>query len=137
MIIRGTTQVHSFPIPFAAEDIGAMYLTYKQYNGPTIEKSLKDITFEEPGIAKVHFSQNDTLSFKPYTVLNSDVIEIQGRTVLTNGKAYATEPYKERLKDVFKEGFITASSTPTPPTPDTPEDDDDNEIIYDGGGVSG
>lgn len=137
MIIRGTTQVHSFTIPFAAEDIGAMYLTYKQYNGPTIEKSLKDMTFEEPGIAKVHFSQNDTLSFKPYTTLNSDVIEIQGRTVLTNGKAYATEPYKERLKDVFKEGFIASSSTPTPPTPDTPEDDDDNEIIYDGGGVSG
>lgn len=133
MIIRGATQTHVFRIPFDSEDIGAMYITYKQINGAVIEKSLEDITFDRSlGIAKVVFSQNDTLSFKPYTTLNSDIVEIQCRAVLTNGKAYVTEELKERVKDVFKEGVIT------PPTdPDDPVEPEDNEIIYDGGGVGG
>lgn len=138
MIIRGTTQTHVVRIPFDSDDIGAMFVTYKQINGAVIEKSLKDITFDKSlGLAKISFSQNDTLSFRPYTTLNSDVVEVMARLVLNDGRAYATEVYKERVKDTFKEGVITPSTpTPTPPDPDTPGEEDD-EIIYDGGGVTG
>ena len=138
MIIRGTTQTHVIRIPFKSSDITALYVTYDQIKGGRIEKSLSDITFDDSlGLAKVHFSQNDTLSFKPYTTLNSDIVEIQVRVLLSNGKAYGTDKIKERIMDVLKEGVITPSTpTPTPPTPDVP-DDEDNEIIYDGGGVSG
>lgn len=138
MIVRGTTLTHGIKIPVKGSDISVMFVTYKQINGTVLEKSLADITFDDTNkMAKIFLSQNDTLSFKPYTTLNSDIVEVQCRAVTNKGESYVTEPLKLRVKDVYKEGVLGASNPNPKPDPDVPGEDGDDEIIYDGGGVNG
>lgn len=112
MIVRGATQVHKIYVPFQSEEIGAIYIIYKQNGKIITEKSKEDIEFDDDSnMASIHFSQRDTLAFEPYTTLNSDVVDVMGRIVLTDGSAYGTTKWKERVVDTGKEGVIMIDGT--------------------------
>ena len=47
MLTRGTTPYHSFLLPFAAEDIQEIYITYYQNNELVIEKDMSGMTITD------------------------------------------------------------------------------------------
>lgn len=56
--------------------------------------------------ATVHLTQEDTLSFKFWPAAEKNVAVIQIRVLDKSGEAYASEPVKERIYGVLKEGVI-------------------------------
>lgn len=124
MIIRGTTPYHSFVLPLKAEDISQLYITYLQNNVVVFEKStteidisnveeeLENASMNEPvedipsSEITVHLTQEDTLKFQFYPAAEKNVAVIQIRVLTTDGEAYASEPIKERIFGVLKDGVI-------------------------------
>lgn len=56
--------------------------------------------------ATVHLSQEDTLKFTFYPAAEKNIAVIQIRLVDGNGEAFASEPVRERIFGVLKEGVI-------------------------------
>ena len=136
MITRGTTPYHSFILPFKAEDINNLYVTYFQNNNLVLEKTLSEaeeliniddlyenasmnevcgaIRFptqpeeEEGSVCQVtfHLTQEDTLKFKFFPAAEKNIAVIQIRVLTNDNEAYASEPLRERVFGVLKEGVI-------------------------------
>lgn len=107
MIVRGTTTTQSFIVQLDLDTISKVYITYVQNGRTIIEKTENDLIFNN--IDKeiiVTLSQEDTLSFFPYSNVGSDLILIQLRILTNDGNAYASSIIKERLTDVLKNGII-------------------------------
>ena len=56
--------------------------------------------------ATVHLTQEDTLAFKFWPAAEKNIAVIQVRAVTTDGEAYASEPFHERIFGVLKDGVI-------------------------------
>lgn len=56
--------------------------------------------------AIIHLTQEETLAFTFYPAAEKNIIVIQIRVLDTNGEAYASEPIRERLYGVLKDGVI-------------------------------
>lgn len=56
--------------------------------------------------AIVHLTQEDTLAFKFWPAAEKNIAVIQVRAVTTDGEAYASEPFHERIFGVLKDGVI-------------------------------
>lgn len=56
--------------------------------------------------ATVHLTQEDTLSFKFWPAAEKNIVVIQIRVLDKEGEAYASEPIRERIYGVLKEGVI-------------------------------
>ena len=54
----------------------------------------------------VHLSQEDTLKFHFYPAAEKNIAVIQLRVLTTEGEAYASEPIRERIFGVLKDGVI-------------------------------
>lgn len=127
MLYRGTTPYHSFTLPLSVENIAEIYITYMQNNNIVIEKTTDDITLKNIDNAKdsmielnidnststesactatVHLTQEDTLGFKFWPAAEKNIAVIQIRVLDKDGEAYASEPIKERIYGVLKEGEI-------------------------------
>ena len=131
MIIRGTTPYHSFILPYRVEEIKELYITYLQNEEIILEKSLtsegvnliniltlyenahmEDYTTEEreeietSSQLTVHLSQEDTLAFHFYPAAKKNITIIQVRVLTTDDEAYASNPIRERIMGVLKEGVI-------------------------------
>lgn len=110
MIYRGTTPRHYFQFPFQQNEVAALYISYMQKGSIRVEKELKDITFDVVNsLIQIDLSQEDTLSFEKYNWLDrqrDSLILIQIRTRLTNGECWVSDPIKDRLGDVLKDGVI-------------------------------
>ena len=125
MIIRGTTPYHSFVLPLTTEEISQVYVTYFQNNEVLFEKTASDIEisnitdeYENASINEpqeeyvpsseltVHLTQEDTLKFKFYPAAEKNIAVIQIRVLTTEGEAYASEPIRERIFGVLKDGVI-------------------------------
>lgn len=106
-MIRGTTQVHTFFMPFDLSNIRDIYVTYVQNEQEIIEKSIEDINFEHQKKAiSVELSQYDTLLFHPYTLPGSDIVSIQIRLNTFDGRTMASHIMRTRVYDVLKQGVI-------------------------------
>ena len=136
MLFRGTTPYHTFLLPMASADIDTIYITYSQNGQIIVEKSNADITLvdveqdltefitdtntgdsfssndlyqvdeESYCNATVHLTQEDTLGFKFYPAAEKNIAVIQIRVLGTNGEAYASDPIRERIYGVIKDGVI-------------------------------
>lgn len=131
MIIRGTTPYHSFILPYRVEEIKELYITYLQNEEIILEKSLvskgvelynlldlydnahmEDYATEEreeietSSQLTVHLSQEDTLAFHFYPAARKNITIIQVRVLTTDDEAYASNPIRERIMGVLKEGVI-------------------------------
>lgn len=56
--------------------------------------------------ANVHLTQEDTLGFKFYPAAEKNIAIIQIRVFGTDGEAYASDPIRERIYGVTKDGVI-------------------------------
>lgn len=131
MIIRGTTPYHSFILPYKVDEIKELYITYLQNEEIILEKSLgaegielvnllelydnahmEDYSAEEIEEIKsssqltIHLSQEDTLAFHFYPAAKKNITIIQVRLLTADDEAYASNPIRERIMGVLKEGVI-------------------------------
>lgn len=56
--------------------------------------------------AIIHLTQKETLKFTFYPAAEKNIVVIQIRLLDTDGEAYASEPIRERLYGVLKDGVI-------------------------------
>lgn len=134
MIIRGTTPYHSFILPMAVENISELYVTYLQNGEVVLDKSMSDgglelenvdlstenanvenLTDEEIEIdpsckLTIHLTQEDTLAFKFFPAAEKNIAVIQVRVLDNDREAYASDPIRERIYGVLKDGVIGESS---------------------------
>lgn len=131
MITRGTTPYHTFILPLKTEDIKEIYITYLQNDEVILDKSTSEITeiinisdlYENASIEEVpeelrdcmdeaacrvtlHLTQEDTLKFKFYPAAEKNIAVIQIRVLMKDGEAYASDPLRERIFGVLKDGVI-------------------------------
>lgn len=131
MITRGTTPYHTFILPLKAEDIEEIYITYLQNDEVILDKSASEITeiinisdlYENASIEEVpeelrdcmdedacrvtlHLTQEDTLKFKFHPAAEKNIAVIQIRVLMKDGEAYASDPLRERIFGVLKDGVI-------------------------------
>lgn len=135
MIIRGTTPYHSFVLPLEPEQISTLYITYLQNNSIILDKQYNssestEITIEpwtddlenaamneqqsadeqaetiSSTLVQIHLSQEDTLKFHFYPAAEKNIAVIQIRVLTTDNEAYASEPVRERIFGVLKDGVI-------------------------------
>lgn len=108
MIVRGTTPLHTFALPFPISDISEVFVTYTQNDKVVIEKNRNDIEIDvETNTLFVPLSQDDTLTFKVYEKYVNNIVLIQMRVLMTDGSSCASEIIKERVSNVLKDGVIT------------------------------
>ena len=100
MIAKGCTNVNTFSFPYAAGDIAALYITYKQKGKTVLEKTLNDCTFEA-GYVSVNLSQEDTLK-----LTDDAIIKIQIRVRFKDGFTNKSKIIETYADEVLKEGVI-------------------------------
>lgn len=125
MIVRGTTPYHKFVVPMSSQDIDTIYITYLQNGEIVLDKTGEDISVEDVDIetenahmedyeiepsessqVTLHLTQEDTLKFKFYPAAEKNIAVIQLRILTSEGEAYASDPIRERIFGVLKEGEI-------------------------------
>lgn len=84
---RGTTQTHTFTIPFNLSLVSKLRITYKQGDKVVITKTEQDIKKEGANII-VSLTQQETLMFN-----DSSIVEIQLKVLTNGGDVLATEIY--------------------------------------------
>lgn len=57
-------------------------------------------------LVQIHLSQEDTLKFHFYPAAEKNIAVIQIRVLTTDDEAYASEPIRERIFGVLKDGVI-------------------------------
>lgn len=83
-MIRSTTPMHIFNIPFNASNIKRLRITYVQKKLTVVEKTEKDAKFDGNTITVV-LTQQDTLKFD-----ERRPVEVQIKVMLKNGQVAAT-----------------------------------------------
>lgn len=106
-MIRGTTQLHTFFMPFDLSNIRDIYVTYEQNKQEIVEKNITDVQFDyQKKAINVELNQYDTLLFHPYTVPGSDIVSIQIRLTTIDGRVMASHVMRTRVYDIIKQGVI-------------------------------
>lgn len=102
ILYRGTTPTHSFTLPdeLNGVELAALYITYRQVGDTVLEKALSDVSVES-GVVTVQLTQEDTLSFRP-----GSVVQIQIRLRTAAGNAMASDIIKVDVGHVLKDGVI-------------------------------
>lgn len=91
-MIRGTTPIHTFTIPFDTSLLHKVKIVYAQDEIPIITKNIEDCTLNGFDI-KVKLSQEDTLAFNC-----KKFVEIQIRVLTKHGEALTSLPMKESVE---------------------------------------
>lgn len=96
IVIRGTTPIHEFEIPYPIEIVKNIRITYAQNKKVCFTKVKSDCVLTE-GKAEVSLTQEETYSFEP-----TKPIMIELRIQLTNDKVLRSEePITLRVVDSF------------------------------------
>jgi len=90
-MIRGTTPLHVFKLPFSTENIEKVRVIYSQNNKPVVKKELCDCTLEGNTI-KLKLTQEDTLELDC-----KFPVEIQVRVLMAGGDVLASFPLETSL----------------------------------------
>lgn len=106
---RGTTPTIEYDIPFKAEEIDELWVTFSQGNNnpPTevLTKTLEDEGVElEDYIVKITFSQADTLKFHKSGLPK---VQSQLRILFTDGSADASNIISFNVGLILKDGVIS------------------------------
>ncbi len=94
-MIKGTTPLHTFSLPFDAENVKTIQITYAQENVVKLTKKNPDVEFTG-NTASVKLTQEDTLKF------NADrCVEIQVRVLTHGDDAFASDIIKTGCKRIL------------------------------------
>ena len=97
-MIRGTTPIHIFELPFAASEIEKCSVTYKQGRDIKLKKTTEECILEEARII-VNLTQEDTLKFNSCTYVEIQLkVKIKG-----SDDVMATDPIKKTRDEIFDE----------------------------------
>lgn len=99
-MIRATTPTHTFELPFAANQLAKIRISYAQNDAVVFEKTEADCVVEGNSI-KVTLTQEETLQFD-----STYNVQIQIRALTADGKALASQIEKVRIKDVLNEEVL-------------------------------
>ena len=99
-MIRGTTPLLHFSLPFSVSNLSVLYITAKQSNIVVFEKSLDDCIVHDPRVT-VKLTQEETLRLQP----NKKII-LQVRAKTHDGTALASQKFECNVNDILKEGVI-------------------------------
>lgn len=97
---RLTTPQHCFNLPFKAERVADLIVSYGQGETEVLNKRKEDCILEG-NVVKVKLTQEDTKMFTP------DVsVKIQIRLLTTDGEALASREYVVRCEDVLNDEVL-------------------------------
>ena len=91
---RASTPTHYFNIPFPAEDIRAIKLTYAQNGSKILSKTMDDLT-QEDGFWKITLTQEETNKFIDAWA------SAQLRVLLQDGRSIPSDVFRIRVWDVL------------------------------------
>ena len=99
-MIRGTTPQHRFLLPFAAESLAALRVSYAQRGEVLAERTLSECAVNENAIT-VTLTQEETLSF-----VAGERVQIQVRALTKEGKAHASRILRVSVSDCLCEEVL-------------------------------
>lgn len=99
-MIRGTTPLLSFRLPFSIELLKRAYITFAHEGDVVFEKDLSECTCEGDKLL-LQLTQEDTLALRAETV-----VEIQIRVLTTSDDALASNIMKAPVSRILKDGVI-------------------------------
>lgn len=92
-MIRGTTPTHEFALPFTADLLKAIEITYAQCGKVMLQKSMADCEIEG-NVVRVNLTQEETLAMS-----NSMYVDIQMRVLTLQDDALASRIMRVRVED--------------------------------------
>lgn len=99
-MIRGTTPIHFFTLPFNADGVEKVRVIYSQKNLPIFKKELADCVLNG-NVLSVKLTQEDTLK------LNHEFnVDIQVRILMKSGDALASLPIKASVQRCLEDEVI-------------------------------
>lgn len=98
---RGTTPTLTFTMPFTADQVAVVYITFSQGPSVVLEKS-EDVAVADKSLT-VTLTQEDTLAFNP---TGNPQVNIQVRIRLTDGSAAASQIINTTAGMILKNGVI-------------------------------
>lgn len=101
-MIRGTTPVLEFTLPFDTELLEEAYVTISQRGAVVIEKSIDECTLKHTMLS-VRLSQEETLELIAQRNLR---VEIQLRVLTRDGEALASNIKTVDVGRILKDGVI-------------------------------
>ncbi len=103
-MIRGTTPIIKFVLPFPWEYVDDIWITFEQRGIEVLTKDKEDMEVEGPDNGPtviVRLTQTDTLRFSA-----GQRVEIQARIRTTCGEAIASDVATEPVERILKDGVI-------------------------------
>ena len=99
-MIKGTTPLHTFSLPFDTESVKTIQITYAQDDVVKLTKKNPDVQLSG-NTASVKLTQEDTLKF------NADsCVEIQVRVLTTGGDALASDIIKTGCRRILDDEVL-------------------------------
>lgn len=99
-MIRGTTPIHTFELPFLTEKIKSLSIAYAQRNNVLVRKTEEDCSLSKNTIS-VMLSQEDTLKFS-----DNYIVEIQIKVMDENGIVDVSDIMRETPEKVLDEVIL-------------------------------
>lgn len=100
-MIRGTTPKHRFLLPFSAESLVALRISYAQRHEVLAERTLAECEIDGESVS-VTLTQEETLSFAP-----GERLQIQLRALDGEGRAFASRILRVGVSDCLCEEVLS------------------------------
>ena len=104
MIIRGTTPIITFTLPFSFDLVEEIWFTMSQRGVEVVTKERPDMEDEGPENSpkiKVRLSQKDTLLLN-----DKHKVDVQVRIKTTGGDVIASHVARTTVEEILKEGVM-------------------------------
>lgn len=99
-MIRGTTPRLEFELPFNADIVKELYVTFAQGARVVLDKAKHDCTFDGNNV-KLKLTQKDTLA-----LVSGNNVDIQLRVLTVNDDALASDIIRSSVSRILKDGEI-------------------------------
>lgn len=104
IIPKGCTATNTFTVPFSADEVDVLFVTYQQNNKTVIEKPIDSVTFsteDEQNVLSVFLSQEDTINLQ-----SNARIKIQIRARLKNSSVIKSNIIYTTTDEILKKEVI-------------------------------
>ena len=98
--MRGTTPIHTFQLPFSAENVAKAKVAYKEGNNLLFKKNTTDCKMEANSII-VALTREETIKFPDNTIIKVQ-LEIETKA----GESLKTDVYKLWSSELLDEGSL-------------------------------
>ena len=99
-MIRLTTPLLEFELPFSTGEISILNIAFKQRGRVVLEKGLSDVELQKT-VLLLKLTQEDTEK-----LIGDEYMNIQLRCVLFGDEAIASDPIETYVDDVLKDGVL-------------------------------